>query len=366
VISILVPTYNEVGTVPGLIKRVDEVLAGIEYEIVFVDDDSPDGTAAKVNSFRGEFPVRAVVRTEGIKGLAPAIVDGLEHVTGETVVVMDADLQHPPEAIPALVDEINGGNDIVVASRYVPGGEVPGLSAFRKLVSKGATLLANMMLPRSRSINDPMSGFFAFKREVVRDRSLNPIGFKILLEILILGKYERSKEVPIAFSPRDRGESKLNFRQQIEYVKHLLSLMRRNGELSRFFKFCLVGFSGVIVNLGLMWLLTERANLFYVASAAVSIEVSIISNFLFNNYFTFADRRTHTAASLAVRLLRFNAVSLIGLGINLFVIWLLTSVVGIYYLLSNCVGIVLATSWNYLVNNWWTWKWTKPPVTKSN
>jgi dolichol-phosphate mannosyltransferase len=359
VISILVPTYNEIGSVSPLIDRVDKVLSGWEYEIVFVDDNSPDGTAAKVRSFSDKFPVKAVVRTEGVKGLAPAIVDGLDHVAGDIVVVMDADLQHPPETIPKLIGEIEGGDDIVVASRYVPGGEIPGLNPFRKLISKGATLLAHLMLPRSRVINDPMSGFFAFDRKIVKGVRLKPIGFKILLELIVLGNYEKSKEVPIAFAPRGQGESKLSFHQQIEYIKHLLSLMKRNGELSRFFKFCLVGFSGVIVNLGLMWLLTERAHLFYLASAAVSIEMSIISNFLFNNYFTFADRRSHTVASLFVRLLRFNTVSLIGLGVNLFTIWLLTSVVGIYYLLSNCVGIVLATSWNYLVNNWWTWKWTK-------
>lgn len=106
-----------------------------------------------------------------------------------------------------------------------------------------------------------------------------------------------------------------------------------------------------------MWLLTERAGIFYVASAAISIEVSIISNFLLNNRFTFSDRRGHGMIPLLKSLLRFNMVSLFGIGINLFAIWLLTSVFGIYYLLSNCVGIVLATSWNYLVNNWWTWKW---------
>lgn len=355
-LSIIVPTYNEFDSVSPLISKIDDVLSGRDFEILFVDDDSPDGTAAKVISLSDSYPVKAIVRKEGKRGLAPSVVEGLDHVSGDIVLVMDADLQHPPEAIPDLVNEIVNGADIVVASRYIPGGRVPGLSPLRKLASRGATLLAHLMLPRVRSIKDPMSGFFAFKRNVVAGIELKPIGFKILLEILTLGKYETSKEVPIEFGARDRGESKLNLREQIHYLKHLFSLFKRNGELLRFCKFCAVGFSGVIVNLGIMWLLTEKAGIFYIASAAISIEVSIISNFLLNNHFTFSDRRRHGITTLLKRLLRFNAVSLFGIGINLITIWLLTSVFGIYYLLSNCAGIVLATSWNYLVNNWWTWK----------
>ena len=356
-ISIIVPTYNESDSVTPLTEQIDGVLSGRDYEIVFVDDDSPDGTAEKVSSISDTFPVKAVVRKEGKRGLAPSVVDGFDHVTGEIVVVMDADLQHPPTAIPALVKEIEDGTDIAVASRYIPGGEMPGLSPVRKLVSKGATLLAHLILPRVRTVNDPMSGFFAFKRKVVEGIELRPIGFKILLEILTLGKFETTKEVPIKFEARDAGESKLNFREQIHYLKHLFSLFKRNGEFFRFCKFCTIGFSGVIVNLGIMWLLTEKAGIFYIASAAISIEVSIISNFLLNNHFTFSDRKQRGFVAIVKRLIRFNTVSLIGVGINLFAIWLLTSVFGIYYLLSNCVGIVLATSWNYLVNNWWTWKW---------
>lgn len=356
-ISIVVPTYNEHDSVAPLVEQISNVLSGKDFEVVFVDDDSPDGTADEVDALSGKYPVKVIRRKDGERGLAPAVVEGLKHITGDIVLVMDGDLQHPPQAIPSLVKEIEHGVGVAVASRYIPGGKVPGLSLVRKLVSKGATLLAHLILPRVRSVNDPMSGFFAFSRSVVDGVELKPIGFKILLEILTLGKYESSAEVPIEFSPRDSGDSKLTLREQVNYLKHLVSLFRRNGEFFRFCKFCTVGFSGVIVNLGIMWLLTEKAGIYYVASAAISIEAAIISNFLLNNRFTFSDRKRGGGISLIKRLLRFNLVSLFGTGINLFVIWLLTSVFGIYYLLSNCVGIVLATSWNYLVNNWWTWKW---------
>jgi dolichol-phosphate mannosyltransferase len=132
--------------------------------------------------------------------------------------------------------------------------------------------------------------------------------------------------------------------------------MRRRGELTRFVKFCLVGASGVLVNMGLLWLLTEFAGLFYLVSAAISIESSIISNFMLNDVFTFPDRRARGVKNLLRRLLKFNIVSLAGLGINMAVLWLLTDILGVYYLLSNLCGIALATLWNYIVNFWWTWK----------
>lgn len=356
-ISIVVPTFNESGNISPLVHRIDSALSGRKYEILFVDDDSPDGTSEMVESLSGEFPVRVFVR-KGRRGLASAVAEGFSHIAGDIITVMDADMQHPPEAIPELIREIENGADIAVASRYVPGGKVPGLNLLRKLISRGATLIAHLLLPASRKITDPMSGFFACKRGVIAEAKLNPIGFKILLEVLTLGAYQSVAQVPITFGARDQGQSKLSVGQQIEYLKHIVSLMKRSGELLRFLKFCLVGFSGVGVNLGMLWLLTEKAGLFYILSAAIGIEISIISNFILNNFFTFTDRRRHGIGEFFRHLLRFNAVSLVGVGINLGTLWLLTSVAGLYYLLSNCVGITLATLWNYLVNNWWTWEWT--------
>ncbi len=201
-----------------------------------------------------------------------------------------------------------------------------------------------------------MSGFFVLNRQVVASANLMPTGYKILLEVLIEGEYQNLTEVAYTFRTRSSGESKLKARQQADYLKHIYSLMRRKGELFRFAKFCLVGLSGILINLGLLWLLTEFAGLFYLISAAISIESSIISNFALNSYFTFADRGSPGAKSFFSRLLKFNLVSLASLVANMGVLWLLTEGFGVYYLLSNLCGIAVATLWNYLVNTWWTWR----------
>lgn len=354
-ISIIIPTYNEKDNIIPLVERIDHALSNYDYEVVFVDDSSGDGTAELAIALSPKYPVKVMVR-QNKRGLASAVVDGLSQATGQIVGVMDADLQHPPEVIPDLLREIKGGADIAIASRYVKGGGCQGWGLTRRIISKAAIVLAHLLLPLTRRVRDPMSGFFIFNRQVVAHADLRPTGFKILLEILMEGEFQDIAEVPYTFSVRSGGESKLNARQQIDYLKHIYSLMKRTGELTRFLKFCAVGLSGVLVNMGLLWLLTEVAGLFYLLSAAISIETSIISNFILNDCFTFRDRRSPQVKSFFGRLLKFNLVSLAGLGLNMGVLWLLTEVFGIYYLLSNLCGIAVATLWNYLANTWWTWK----------
>lgn len=354
-ISIIIPTYNERDNIIPLVERIDQALSNYDYEIVFVDDNSRDGTAELAIALSPKYPVKVIVR-QNKRGLASAVVDGLKQATGQIVVVMDADLQHSPEVIPDLLRAIKGGADIAIASRYIKRGGCQGWGLTRRIISKGAIVLAHLLLPSTRRVRDPMSGFFMFNRQVVAHADLRPTGFKILLEILMEGESQNITEVPYTFSVRSGGESKLNARQQVDYLKHIYSLMKRKGELIRFLKFCAVGLSGVFVNMGLLWLLTEVAGLFYLLSAAISIETSIISNFILNDYFTFRDRRSPQVKSILSRLLKFNLVSLAGLGFNMGVLWLLTEVFGIYYLLSNLCGIAVATLWNYLANTWWTWK----------
>ncbi|MFC1912035.1 glycosyltransferase [Chloroflexota bacterium] len=354
-ISIIVPTYNEADSITPLVEKLHAALAGYNYEIIFVDDDSQDGTGTIASGLSARYPVKLMVR-KGKKGLASAVVDGLQQVSNDIVGVMDADLQHPPEAVPALVREIENGADVAIGSRYVKGGEFPDWGPVRSVISKGAIFLSHLFLPSTRKISDPVSGFFFFNRQVVSGAELKPTGYKILLELLIEGSYQKVAEVPYSFQLRHLGQSKLGARQQIDYLKHLFSLMRRKGELLRFFKFCLVGGSGVLVNMGLLWLLTEFAGLFYLLSAAISIEISIISNFTLNDYLTFPDRRSRGAGRFLQRLAKFNLVSLAGLGLNMGVLWLLTNVFGVYYMLSNLCGIAVATIWNYVANFWWTWK----------
>ncbi len=354
-ITVIIPTYNEHDNLLLLLQRVHSALFPINYEILLIDDNSGDGTAELAQSLASQYPVRVIVRKDE-KGLASAVVHGLHHASSEIVAVMDADLQHPPELLPALLGAIQGGAQIAVASRYVKGGGCAGWSLLRRLISKTATMLAHLLLPATRKIRDPMSGYFMLRKGVVTDVELNPKGYKILLEILVKGEFTEAVEIPYCFEVRREGESKLRLRQQVDYLRHLYLLMRSSGEFARFIKYCLVGASGVIVDEGVFWMLIHFAGLFNIVAAALSAEVAIITNFTLNNYFTFADRRLPGAKAFLVRLVKFNLVSLIGIGLKLAVFWLLTHIFGTCDLFFNLCGIAVATLWNYLMNIWWTWK----------
>ena len=366
-VSLIIPTYNERDNITPLVERIHHALRQHSYEILFIDDNSADGTADLAASLSDKYPVRVIVRRDR-RGLASAVVDGLSQAESAIIAVMDADLQHPPELIPDLLKEIEKGADIAVASRYVKGGGCQGWSLTRRLISRGAIFLAHLLLPATRRVSDPMSGFFILRKNVVKDASLNPSGFKILLEILMVGKFRQVAEVPYTFVTRERGKSKLSPRQQVDYLKHLYSLMRRTGELLRFIKFCLVGGSGVIVNYGLYWILTRLAGFTPLddtatggiisgnLAMAISIETSIITNFILNNYFTFADRNVRGLKAFFSRLFNFNLICLIGGLIQIGVANLLTITLGIYDLISILIAIAVAMLWNFLLNNWWTWR----------
>ena len=354
-LSIVIPTYNERDNITPLVTSLHRVLEKSDYEIIIVDDNSRDGTFDVATALSRDYPLKLFVRKDK-RGLSSAVVDGFSFSSGETIVVMDGDLQHPAETIPELLQELDSGVDLTIASRYVEGGGCENWSTFRNMNSKVAIFLSHLLLPETRRVRDPMSGFFALRRSVVAGADLNPLGYKILLEILMMGRYIRVAEVPFTFKCRKGGESKLNARQQIEYLKHLFRLMRRTGELTRFLKYCIVGTSGVIVDEGIFWALTGLTSLPSLAAAAVSAEAAIISNFTFNNYFTFSNRRLPGINTFITRLLKFNMVSLIGIGLKLLVLWLLTTIFGEYDLLFNLCGIAAATLWNYTMNVWWTWK----------
>jgi dolichol-phosphate mannosyltransferase len=340
--SILIPTYNEHDNIAPLLERIAAAIPGRDYEVVFIDDDSRDGTPELINSLSSKYPARVIVRKDK-KGLASAVVDGFGLVQSNIVVVMDADLQHPPQIIPELVKAIRDGADVAVASRYVPGGGTEGWSKTRKLISSGAIALAHLLLPQSRKVKDPMSGFFAFKKSVISGVALQPIGYKILLELLVVGKADRVSEVPFQFQLRERGSSKLDASQELEYLRHLFSLMR-----------LLVGASGIGVNEGILWFLHGRMGWNLGAASLTAIEVAIVTNFILNNAFTFADRHKPGIRHFMVNFLRFNFFSAPGGILN----WVTTVVLTdkSHYLIFNLIGIAIAMLWNYFANNLWTWK----------
>ncbi len=354
-ISFVIPTYNESGNIAPLVERLSRTLDSYQYEILFVDDNSKDGTADIANGLASRYPVKVLVRKEE-RGLATAVLHGIKHARGNIIGVMDADLQHPPEVNAALIQAIQKGADMAVASRYVPGGGCPNWSLVRRVISKGALTLAHVFLPASRPVKDPMSGFYMFRRDGINQIQFSPTGYKILLEMLVMGNFRSVVEVPFIFEDRSSGASKMKARQQIDYLKHIFSLMRRKGELVRIGKFIGVGLSGVIVNEGVLWLLTEFGKLPYYISSLVGIEASIISNFMLNDHFTFADRRTGKTRSFIARLLKFNITCAAGAAIQYGLLLLFTSVFGINYLISNFIGILVAFIWNYILSMVWTWK----------
>ncbi len=355
-LSIVVPTYNERENLPLLIKKINDVLKEIDFELIVVDDDSPDKTWELAQQMAKEYPFTKVIRRINERDLATAVLEGFRNSKGDILAVMDADLQHPPEKLMGMFEKIIKGADIVIGSRYVEGGEIEEWDVVRKFYSKFATLLAHIFLPRSRIIKDPMSGFFMLKRKVIENVELNPIGYKILLEILAKGKYNSIEEVPIRFRKREKGKSSLNLANQIKYLRHLLRLSWETKEIHRMLKFAFVGLTGVFVNLGILWTLTDIAGIYYLLSAIFSIEASIISNFLLNDIWTFKDRKEKGAKEWFKRLAKFNLISLPAFPMQLSVMGLLKELFGVYYLMAALVGILIVFIWNFVANSLWTWR----------
>jgi len=218
VISVIVPTYREAENLPLLVEAVDAALSR-DYEIIVIDDDSRDGSEEICAELATRFPVRIQTR-KGERGLATAVIRGIEVSSGDIIVVMDADLSHPPSAIPHLLEPLlSGASDFVLGSRYVEGGSIhEHWTLPRKLNSVIASRLARPLC----HLRDPMSGFFAFRRGDTPDLNrLSPVGYKIALEIFVKGDFASPSEVPIHFAPRLHGESKLSWKEQLGFLRHL-------------------------------------------------------------------------------------------------------------------------------------------------
>ena len=357
-LSLVVPTYNERENITLLLERIHKSLSDYNYELIVVDDNSPDGTSELARSLASKYPLKVIVRTNE-RGLASAVVVGFKQARGDILGVIDADLQHPPEFIPALIKAVRDGADVAIASRYIQGGGIEGWTFKRKIISRGAKIPANILLTSARKIKDPLSGFFLFRKRVIDGAVLSPTGYKILLEVLVRGKANRVVEVPYTFKERERGKSNLTAKEQINYLSHLSRLAWEEGGVRRFIKFCIVGASGFGVNVGLLALFVEIAGMNKVWAQIPSYQISILTNFAFNEFWTFSDRRTPGLRSFLMRAIKFNLVSQVGWGINLGVYYLALNVAGIYYIVSQIIAIAVATMWNFLSNVIWTWR-TKP------
>jgi dolichol-phosphate mannosyltransferase len=222
-ISVIVPALNEAENLPELVRRLAAALQGRRYEVVIVDDNSRDNTTEVCAALAQEYPLRLLVREKPKNGLSGAVLDGMALAHGDVFLVMDADLQHPPEQAPALIDELAHGADFVIGSRYTSGGSTErGWGVLRKMNSTLATVLARPFAGRT---SDPMSGYFALRRDTFRRGTrLTPLGYKVGLELMCKCRTRNVREIPIQFATRTRGESKLSVAQQFKYLEHLSRL----------------------------------------------------------------------------------------------------------------------------------------------
>ncbi|MGW8482206.1 glycosyltransferase [Microbacterium sp. NPDC055903] len=337
-VTVVVPTFNERDNVAELISRITVALRGRDAEILFVDDSSDD-TASEVARVAASaaLPVRVVHREHNTGGLSGAVVRGLAEAGADLCVVMDGDLQHPPELIPAMLDRHAVGDaDVVAASRYIGGGDSQGLgTAVRFGVSRAATLLTKGMFPRRLAgSTDPMTGFFLVDRRRIDLPGLKPQGFKILLEILARSDV-RIAEVPMEFAERKHGTSKASMRQGATFALHLARL--RFGKMSRF---AIIGVVGAAANLGIMWALTALG-MPYVWAAIIGAEATIIGNFLLQERFVFADMRSD-ARSAGVRFLTSFAFNNVEAALRIPIMALMVETWHISSVLATAISLVVA------------------------
>jgi dolichol-phosphate mannosyltransferase len=233
-VSLVLPTYNEAQNLPRLIPRLTSVLEreGVPFEIIVVDDDSPDGTWALAGEMALTDRRLRVIRRRGERGLATAVVAGWKAAQGKVLGVMDADLQYPPEGLPELLRAI--GADVVVGSRYAPGARMGSWSLRREVVSRAAIGLAKVALPRVLGqVRDPNAGYFLIRRRVIEGVDLRPLGYKILIEVLARSRWQRLVEIPHAYEGRHEGTSKLGSRQSVEFLSHLARLVWETRVMKR-------------------------------------------------------------------------------------------------------------------------------------
>ena len=353
--TIILPTYNERENIAHAIATITQVMGdGVSWEILVVDDDSPDRTWEVVDALAQQDGRVRCYRRVDRKGLSSAIVDGMSLGRGACLVVADADLQHDLSRIPELLAALDHA-PIAVGTRYANGGGTAGWSRRRLTLSRAATLVCQVAL--GIRCSDPMSGYFAIRRPAFQEvaHHLNPRGYKLLMELLHVLRPAQVGEVPYIFSPRRAGESKLSPQVAWDFVLSLAELLSRRLVSARFVKYALVGFSGVAVqycSFYLLWrnLVTDES------ATAAAIATAACSNYLINNGWTFADRRHRGSAEVVRGLVWFGLISGTGALINQAVTWYLHDHHTLDLGLTMAAGIAVATVWNYFLNLDLTWR----------
>lgn len=376
--SLIIPTYKERDNIEKIVRILSLILDESipwDYELIVVDDDSPDGTWEVAQSLVPKYPQLRVMRRQDERGLSSAVIRGWQVARGQILGVIDGDLQHPPEVLLQLLRAVEEGADLAVASRHVDGGGVSSWSFMRRFLSRGAQILGLVILPRVvGKVSDPMSGYFLVNRYAVADVILSPVGYKIILEVIARGCVREIAEVGYVFCERKEGESKVTWKQYVEYIHHLLRLRLSTGRIAkfsqrigfpigRFFRFGLVGLSGVFVDMAMLYLLSDPSTLALplTRSKIIAGEIAIINNFLWNDAWTFADVSMHQQEwrQRFKRFIKFNIICLAGLLINVLVLNLVFKFIFPNRYIANLIAIAVATIWNFWVNLKLSWRVTQ-------
>lgn len=360
-LSIVVPIFNEKDNVDELRLRIKKTLdKNVPYEIIFVDD-STDDTPMLLDELSRKDPHVRYIHREGENGLASAVLKGFSMAEGNNIAVMDGDLQHPPELLLKMYNEIKGGADIVLPSRFINGGEDKGLNAIRGFISGTARYLGKLLLKSVRNISDPTGGYFMLKRQVIEDSKLDPIGWKILMEILVLGKYGKVVEIPYVFDERSGGQSKMSLKVTLQYILHVFSLIFRSEKDRRLFMFLAVGSSGVIVDMVICMLILRIVTNISIA-VTISALCAMISNYLLNRNITWKSEKRTSKLVDGFQSIKYFTVCILGIFIKNIVVFLFFNL-GLLPLLSNFVGIVFASVLNYFLSNRYVFKGEKKRAT---
>jgi dolichol-phosphate mannosyltransferase len=365
-LSLVLPTFNEVKNVAPIVRRLTALLRSIlgdAFEIIVVDDDSPDRTWEAAQQLTLANSNLRVLRRQGERGLSSAVIRGWQASRGTVLGVIDADLQHPPEAVLQLWKGIAEGADLAVASRHIEGGGVSDWALSRRVLSRGAQLLGLVLLPSVVGrVSDPMSGYFLVRRASLEGITLNPLGYKILVETLGRGRVRWIAEAPYVFREREHGESKVTRKVYVEYFAHLVRLRLARFPVDRFLRFALVGASGVLVDMLTLFALSDPHMLGWglTRSKLVAAEAAIINNFLWNDAWTFGDlsRSQERTGAKFVRFIKFQVVCMTGVVINTALLNLQFNYLGMNRYLANGIAIALVTGWNFWLNFKFGWRAT--------
>jgi dolichol-phosphate mannosyltransferase len=356
-LTVVVPTLNEEGNIAALVGKLRQALQGVDWEVMFVDDDSRDGTRAVVRELaRTDGRVRVIHRI-GRRGLSSACVEGVQASTAPYVAVMDADLQHDEALLPRMLETLEADEaDIAVGSRYVAGGDVAGWDARRAGMSRLATRLGQLIL--KGHVADPMSGFFMLRRSAfdASVRSLSAVGFKILIDILASAEHPlRVKELPYHFRPRVAGESKLDSMVAWEYAVLVADKTVGRYVPVRFILFALIGVLGLGVHLAVLWTGLNVAALSFPTAQAGATAVAMVGNYSLNNWLTYRDRR-RKGWGFVLGLLSFVLICGVGAVANVGLASFLFGNGRSSWWIAGIAGAAMSSVWNYAVSAVFTWR----------